>query len=49
MTAKLDDSRILTLRGVEKLSVKCTDGAVWVTSGDGRELTLQSGSRGRVE
>jgi hypothetical protein len=48
LTAKLDDSRILTLSGVEKLCVKCTDGAVWVTSGDGREITVKSGGRGRM-
>jgi hypothetical protein len=48
LTAKLDDSRVLTLSGVDKLSVKCTGGAVWVTSGDGRELALSSGKRGRM-
>ncbi len=48
LTAKLDGSRVLTLSGVQKLSVKCTGGAVWVTSGDGYELALASGRRGRI-
>lgn len=47
LTAKLGGSRVLTLSGVQKLSVKCTGGAVWVTSGDGYELALASGRRGR--
>ena len=49
LTAKLNDSRVLTLSGVEKLSVKCTYGAVWVTSGDGKEISLAGGAHGRIK
>lgn len=48
LTARLDASHMLTLKGVERLKVKCTGGSVWVTSGNGRELALKSGGRGQI-
>lgn len=48
LTAKLDGSRVLTLSGVKRLNVKCLGGAIWVTSGDGKEFALAGGKRGKI-
>lgn len=36
----------LTLDGAKAVTIRCTGGSVWATSGDGRELSLTQGKQG---
>ncbi len=40
--------KFLKLEGVTTLTVECSSGKIWVTGGDGREVTITAGMKRKL-